>query len=629
MFKYFSFFLISILLVGSALAQSSFYIPRNILDAYNKNTRSFDGKPGERYWQNSSDYKINAEFDPLTGLLKGSEEITYYNNSPDTLKRFVIRLYQNMNKKESARDFNLEAESITDGVILKTFQINNKNINWNSRDSVRNTATNLAVLLSQPIVPNSSNQIKIQWQVQIPAGQNPRMGKYDSTSYFIAYWYPQVSVYDDIDGWDMIDYTGQHEMYNDFCNFDVNISVPNNFGIWATGELENASEVLNEKYLNLFKEAHQSDSVIRIVTEEDLKEGNIYKSASSINKWNYRAEGVPDFAFGISDHYQWDALSLVVDDQTGRRIYIAAAYNPSSKDFKDVAYFAMKSLEYYSKELPGVPFPFPSQTVFNGAGGMEFPMIVNNGSTNSLAGTFGVTSHELAHQYFPFYMGINERKYAWMDEGMAVFIPFDIQERMVEGNSPRSWNVRSYENFAGDEMELPLVTPSNQTHGSTYRTQAYSRPGISYDILRKRLGAEKFGEVYKEYINRWHGKHPIPYDFFHTFNEVSGKNLNWFWNPWFFENGYPDLSISDVKKDGNNFEVTVDKIGSMPVPIILTLKNYNGEILNSTEVQADVWMDGKTSTTISISAEGEISNIELGTNTIPDSNRKNNFYELK
>lgn len=150
MSKYFSFFLISILLVGSALAQSSFYIPRNILDAYNKNTRSFDGKPGERYWQNSSDYKINAEFDPLTGLLKGSEEITYYNNSPDTLKRFVIRLYQNMNKKESARDFNLEAESITDGVILKTFQINNKNINWNSRDSVRNTATNLAVLLSQP-----------------------------------------------------------------------------------------------------------------------------------------------------------------------------------------------------------------------------------------------------------------------------------------------------------------------------------------------------------------------------------------------------------------------------------------------------------------------------------------------
>jgi len=618
--------IITILLLcfsGLSFSQQNLFIPRNILTAYENGTRSFDGKPGVNYWQNSSDYKIKVEVDPQENLLTGSEEITYYNNSPDTLKRIVIRLYQDILKKGGARDWPLPSEGIHDGVQLSKVIIGGEEVDMEDRKKFNRSGTNLLITLNEPLPPSSQLNLSIDWSVLISDKVKIRMGAYDSTTFFIAYWYPQVAVYDDIDGWDRYNYSGQQEFNNDFLNFDVEIKVPNTFAVWAAGTLQNPAELLNEKYLERYDLAQHSDKVIRIITEEDLADGNIFNNSNEFNTWKFKAEYITDFSFALSDHYLWDGVSVVVDSTTSRNVFVDAAYKIESEDFYDVADISKKTIQYFSFEMPGVPFPYSCLTAFNGSGGMEFPMMINDGSASTLAGTVGVTSHEIAHTYFPFYMGINERKYAFMDEGWAVMLPFDFQERMVDENYPRRRNVFGYQRFAGNETEMPPMIPSVLLKGPSYRTASYLRPGLAYDFLREVLGNELFTEALQEFIKRWNGKHPLPYDMYNTFNEVTGQDLNWYWQPWFFERGHPDLAIDRVVQQEEKIQVFISKEGSIPIPIKLKIIFEDG---TETELNhtAAVWKNGNKEFIIEHPADKPVREIILGSPDIPDTDSENN-----
>ena len=608
-----------------SFAQKESYLPLNIRPAYEKGTRSFDGKPGPNYWQNHSVYKIKASLDPRVKILRGSEEIVYYNESPDSLNLIVIRLYQNINKPTARRDFNIDEKAITDGVILRRISIRDKDVEVNGNPNARVSGTNLFLKLGKKLPPKHSIQLAFDWEFKIPEVQTMRFGSFDSTSMFVAYWYPQVSVYDDIDGWDRMDYSGTLEMYNDFSDFDVQFNVPANFQIWSTGVWQNPDEILKDKYLNLYKKAWTSDEVIRIFEKSDLGSKEIYKTNDGNHTFKFKAEHVPDFAFGISDHYLWDAVSFKPDPNSDRRVYCTAAYKESSKDFTDVAYYAKESLKYFSYELPGVPFPYPSATVFNGSGGMEFPMIVNNGSASTKAGTVHLTSHELCHQYLPFYLGTNERKYPFMDEGWAVMLPFDFQEKMAEGYRPRVGVATTYENFAGNEYDLPMRIPSPTIGYQSYRTSAYNRPAMAYEFLRQALGDKLFKKAMQTYIQRWNGKHPIPSDFYFTFNEATGKDLGWFWKPWFFDFDYPDLAIKNVKQRKNYIVVEIINKGKLPLPIRLQVMN-NNVVAKEISKTPEVWSKGKDQIEIKIDGVKNFDAVILGSDSVPDVNKVDNVY---
>jgi len=615
--------LISVLPYFGLFAQQELYMSRNIQSAYEEGTRSFSGMPGDNYWQNSSDYKIKVEVNPQENLLAGSEEITYFNNSPDTLTRIVIRLYQDILKKGGARDWPLPPESVHEGVQISKVVIAGEDVDMEDKKKFNRSGTNLLITLNEALPPNSRLNFSINWNVYISDKVKIRMGAYDSTSFFIAYWYPQVAVYDDIDGWDRYNYSGQQEFYNDFSNFDVEIKAPNTFAVWAAGKLQNPDELLNEKYLERYNLAQQSHEVIKIITEEDLLSRNIFSGSSEFNTWKFKADYVTDFSFALSDHYLWDGVSVIVDSTTNRNVFVDAAYKIESEDFYDVADISKKSIEYFSFEMPGVPFPYPCLTAFNGSGGMEFPMMINDGSASTLAGTVGVTSHEIAHTYFPFYMGINERKYAFMDEGWAVMLPFAFQERMVEDNFPKRRNISSYQRFAGNETEMPPMIPSILLKGHSYRTASYSRPGLAYEYLREVLGDELFTEALQEFIKRWNGKHPLPYDMYNTFNEVTGQDLNWYWHAWFFEHGHPDLAIDRVEQQEEKIQVFISKVGSIPIPIKLKIVFEDGAEaeLNHT---AAVWKNGNKEFIIEYPADKPVKEIILGSPDIPDTDSENN-----
>ena len=235
------FFLLTI----QSFPQEKLFIPRNIHSAYEKGTRSPDGKPGAEYWQNSSEYKIDVEFEPSSYLIRGNEEITYYNNSPDTLKRIVLRLYPNVFKKGSARDYSIIPEGLTEGVSIKKLVVGTNEIDLDNRSIFRVVNTIAIVYLNKYVQPKTSVNLLIEWSFNISSKATLRMGVYDSTTVLVGYWYPQIAVYDDIDGWDNNNYGGQEEFYNDFSSFEVSITLPNNFGVWATGELQNPKAVLS------------------------------------------------------------------------------------------------------------------------------------------------------------------------------------------------------------------------------------------------------------------------------------------------------------------------------------------------------------------------------------------------
>lgn len=607
---------------------SSLPIPLNIQKAIEKGTRTLDGKPGPNYWQNKSDYTIKVEIDPPTRKISGEEKIVYYNNSPDTLKQIVIRLYQDILRKGNMRDFEVAPSDLHDGVELHNLVVNGKQLKTDGKqEGLSRAGTNLFIKLDKPLAPKSKAEIETSWSFIISKISNIRMGTYDSTSFFVSYFYPQVAVYDDIDGWDIQNYTGQTEMYNDFNNYDVEITTPKNFTLWATGVLQNPEEVFSSKTLEQYKKAHESNDVVRIIEEKDYQAGLVTADKEKLT-YKFKAEHVPDFAFATSDHYLWDASMLVVDKQTGRKTFISAAYNKNSKDFYGVAELARKAIESFSTHIPGWPFPYPSMTVFNGQGGMEYPMMVNDSSVPELKGTVHLTSHEICHTYFPFFMGINERKYAWMDEGWATMLPFDFQAANAGGFDDRADNAGSYSQFAGNDDDIPLMVLSYDLRGAGYRTASYRRPGTAYEFLRQTLGDDLFIKCLHEYMSRWNGKHPEPFDFFFSFNDASGQNLDWYFKPWFFERKYPDLSLSAKKNNNGEININVTNKGGMPVPVLV--KFYYDDGTNETVINktAEVWKDGNAVFSENINPKKTVKKIELGTTEIPDVDLKNNTSEF-
>ena len=339
----------------------NYYIPLNVQAAYEAGTRSKDGNPGPDYWQNKAKYDIEVELDTKKDMITGKGTVTYYNNSPDTLKRIVLRMYQDLFMKGNARQFPVSPEVLTDGMKITKFSSGGDE--YDVSRSSRWEMTNKSIRLNKAIPPGGSETFEMEWNFQIPVKRAIRMGKYDDGHYFIAYWYPQIAVYDDIDGWDMVEYLGMVEFYNDFNDFDVKITVPGDYLVRATGVLQNADEILSDDVLQRFNSAKESDTVVRIF--DYVKSGK--KSPNKRAKkhiWHYVATNVPDVSFLATNQSNWDGTSVIVDTLTSRRVFAEAVYPDSLANWDRGAEITAASVKYMSFELPGIAYPYPHMTSF-------------------------------------------------------------------------------------------------------------------------------------------------------------------------------------------------------------------------------------------------------------------------
>ena len=623
-----------------ATAQDAFPYFREFNQAVAKGTRTYTGQPGPKYWINRADYQIKAAIEPFTRELQGEATISYTNQSPDTLKQVVLKLHQDIFKRGGVRSFQVADSMLHDGVTLYYVRLGDKEIDLNQQETtsgryrrynsppppVRRNGTNLILQLPTPLAPGQSLSIETAWSFRIPKGFNFRMGTYGDKTFFVAYWYPQVSVYDDIAGWDVTNYTGNTEMYNDFHNYEVSIMAPASTAVWATGEWQNPGEVLQEKALAAWQKAGTSDEVFSVFSADEMKSGAAVKPGT-MHTWKFSAKNVPDFAFALSDQYAMDATSIEVEP--GRRVRVQAAYNPENKFYDQAAKIARESVKDLSTGILAWPYPYPSITVFNGAGGMEFPMIVNDGAVRDLADLIDLTYHEIAHTYFPFYLGTNERRYAWMDEGWASILPNDMIRKMVPdvARDPMWRNAISYQAVAGTAEDQSLMTLTENT-GNLYSIHAYSKPALAYHYLRELLGDDLFRKGMQEYIRRWNGKHPTPYDFFHTLNTATGQDLGWYWKPWFFETKTPDLALSAVAAKGKSLKATITNKGGLPLPVYLTVTYEDGRTLR-VNYPASVWKAGNATFEAKFAVEAQVKSIDLGGELVPDVAKADNTWSAK
>ena len=623
-------------------SQEVLYMPREFRKAYQNKTRSFTGKPGENYWQNIVVYKIDVEVVPNSWDIIGKANIRYANNSSDSLHRIYIKLHPNHYKKGGLRANEVPVENLTNGMQIKELTINetkvalskaNKSTNLapenidktNSFGEITTTegSSYLRLNLTNPIPPKSIIQMSILWKTQMPSVYVNRMGAYDGKSAFVGYWYPQIAVYDDIDGWDSSEYTGAQEYYTDYSDYYVNITVPSSYTIAATGNLLNPEQVFDIKTIKKYKASKKSTDVVTVLEGNQLEKSNTKKT------WQFKAKHVRDFAFGLSNNFKWIGQSVQLKSKAVSSNLI---YDVKDEKYADgVLEIQKKSLIYLSEEFPGIPYPYDVFTTYMGVpefDGMEFPMMANNGlSKNKKSNTY-MTFHETSHTFFPHLVGVNEIKYSWMEEGWATFFTIKFIQDLYKGtpdeNRQLKSTMRGYLANAGKQWESPLIAPTNHlTIRKGHFQLSYRKPAFMLLALENLLGKSVFKKCLKAYIKRWEGKHPTPYDFMFTFNDVSNKNLNWFWTKWIFEYGYADVALKEIK----NSTLTIDNIGGLPVPVKLKIVYADGtsEITRKT---AELWKENTQTVYLNISRKNQIKSIDLISDTFPDINTKNNRVNI-
>jgi hypothetical protein len=616
-----------VLLCATALPAQTpqpLYMPRAVKQAFAKGTRSLDGKPGAKYWQNHGRYAITVTAAPPDRAIRGTEQIVYTNNSPDTLRRLVMKLFINIHRPGAPRDEGASENYLTSGVHIDAFSVNGTATPWH--DDAR-FFTVQPVALPTPLVPHDSVRLSLDWHYEI-SKEAGREGMLDSTTYYLAYFYPRVAVYDDYNGWDTMDFTDAQEFYSDFNDYDVTVRVPANYIVWGTGTLTNAQELLQPDFLARFHSSFASDTTVRIATKSDLAAKSVTKQ-NGVNAWHFTATNVPDMAFALSDHYDWDGASVVVDDATHRRSSVQAAYNDTAADFHFMVQFGRHALDWLSHNWPGVPYPYEKSTIVQGSADMEYPMMVNDGSNADTTFSRFVAEHEIAHTYFPFYMGINETRYGFMDEGWATTFEYlmgvaDLG-REREEMFFKQFRVNSWAHDPSPLEDLPIITPEDVLKGVAYGNNAYGKPSLGYLAMKDMLGDAEFKKCLHAFMDRWHGKHPIPWDFFDTFNDASGKNLDWFWSNWYFSNNYIDLSLRGVTKTGAGYTATIDNIGGMAAPFDLRVTYADGTAETVHRTPA-VWRANQRSTTVSIPAEKVVKSIEITNGIWVDADVTNNKW---
>ncbi|WP_113653004.1 M1 family metallopeptidase [Pedobacter namyangjuensis] len=590
--------------------------------AYQNGTRDKSGAPGKKYWQNSANYNINIDFNPETRLIKGLVDITYFNNSPTALEEIWFKLYPNLYKKGVPRKSKLNARDLGEGVKISSILVDGKAKDTSSLiiDGT-NMHTDIPALAS-----GKSVNFKIAFSYTLNKGSHQRTGQVDDGAHFVAYFFPRVAVYDDVDGWNKIPYSGAEEFYNDFSNFKVAITVPKNHAVWATGDLTNASAVFTKTVADKLAKAEQTENTINVIDSLDLAQNKV-TAPNAFNTFKFDAKNVVDFAFATSNHYLWKSNSLVVDPKTKRRTRIDAVFNAKHKDYYEVIDFAHKTVHAMSYKFPKWPFPYNHITVFDGLDQMEYPMMVNDNPTENRFDAITLTDHEIFHTMFPFYMGINETKYGWMDEGWATIGEWLISP-MIDTTIVDDYGILPTGSSSGNKDDSPIVTVTTELKGSGTFTNSYPKPALGYLFVKDYLGDELFTKALHHYIKNWNGKHPMPHDFFNSMNTGAGKNLDWFWKRWFFEEGVIDMAIKNVAKTDAGYAVVVENKSNKPLPVDLTV-TFSDKTTAQLHHTIGVWETGNSTFNAPVSTTKTITKVVLGSTHVPDKNRSDNTFNVK
>ncbi|HET9983970.1 MAG TPA: M1 family metallopeptidase [Longimicrobiales bacterium] len=617
-----------------------------------RGTRTRTGRPGAAYWVQHARYAIEASLDPAAHRVTGSERVVYLNDSPDTLARLAIYLRQNVFAEGNPRR---QPAPITGGVTLSRVAVEGQTLapagegvkavpitdvanRRRAEQGYEVDGTVMWIPLASPLLPHDSVRLDLAWSyVPPPSPSDGRQGREDDL-YVVGYWYPQVAVYDDVNGWVADPYLLEAEFYMDPADYDVRLTVPRGWVVGATGTLANAAEVLTPATRAKLARARRTGDVVHVV-EPGAGAAAAFAGSGPTTTWRFTAKDMRDFAWGTSSRWVWDATRALVKRSGAApdTVDIHSFYRrhaPAAAWAVGGARFTRDAIEQLSAYL--WPYPWPQMTSMEGvldSGGMEYPMLTAMqpwADTLSLAGDL---MHETGHEWFPMQVGSSETRYPWMDEG---FTQFDVAQAMRAlygeprtGGRPgdsEAGQRRLYAEAARAGHDMPLMWPGDLYPQDLYFIMYYDKTAVALATLRALLGEETFHRAFREYGRRWTGKHPYPYDFFATISDVAGRDLSWFWDTWFYR-GWPlDQAIASVAPDGDSLAVVVEDRGLAPMPVRLVVTRAGGAV-QRIEVPVDAWLRGERRHTVRIAREPAVERVEIDPEGVfPDVDRGNQVW---
>ncbi|OOG19718.1 hypothetical protein BWD42_07390 [Sphingobacterium sp. CZ-UAM] len=611
--------------------------------------RSASGEPGTEYWQNRADYNISCQIDTANHMISATSELYYTNNSPDSLRFLWLQMDQNINKEDSRAtsydntlshvDTAFVNPKFTNGYEIKSIYIEIQGRKYIPRQVLSDTR--LQVWLQTPLA-SSGGKLKliINYAFKVPGngGVSTRVTHAKTPGgelYQTTHWFPRMCVYDDIQGWNTPPFLGPGEFYLEYGDINYSVTAPANMLVVGSGELINPSQCFSEKELQLYKLAKESEQTVLIRSP--------YPNNSKINKvWKFQIKNARDAAWAASAAFTLDGAKINLPD--GKSCLALSAYAKGAKSvhevWKHAAQFTKASVEFYSRIWS--PYPYPVATAVAGfTGGMEYPgFVICLGVGPTGPGVWSTINHEFAHTWFPMIVGSNERLHGWMDEGLNTFmndsaaIAFNNKELTLV-DTPKPGPV-SVDTFAIDgllaEWNQDPIFNQHDVLGRDVNA-VYDKPAFALHQLRNNvLGHERFDAAFREYIRRWSYKHPTPWDFFRTIENVAGEDLAWFWRGYFIHSWKIDIAVKKVSflkssSLGTMYNsIQLECLGEMPMPVEVLIKLNDGTS-QRVKVPVEAWMRGELHY-ITILNEKPVTEVRVDPdNLLPDTNRKNNNWK--
>ncbi len=547
--------------------------------------RSASGAPGPNYYQQQADYKMDITLDDKKAIIYGEETITYYNNSPDDLEYLWVQLDQNVRAKDSKSPLRngggvplAEQPGTFAGKYLGEPFDGGFNIDYVKDASGKALSytinqTMMRINIPQPLKSKAQMSFSIKWNYNIPdhTVNRARSGfeyfaKDDNRAYVIAQFFPRMAVYSDVEGWQNHQFWGSGEFALTFGDYEVNITVPADHILDATGTLQNRKEVFSKEMMNRYERAKKSyDKPVLIVTQAEAEAAEKIKSEKT-KTWKFKAKNVRDYGFATSRKFIWDMQAVKVG---GKNIMAVSLYpkegNPLWGEYSTKA--VAHTLKSYSEHSTNYPYP-KAISVHAKNQGMEYPMICWNYGRPNEDGTYSdrvkygmisVIIHEVGHNFFPMIVNSDERQWGWMDEGLDTFLQYmaeqEFGEKFPEAIAPnkaypsrRGAPAKIVPYMSGDQSTIAPIM-SNPENVYQLGPNAYGKPATALNILRETvMGRELFDHAFKTYSERWKFKHPTPEDFFRTMEDASAVDLDWYWRGWFYTTDYVDIGVKGIKK---------------------------------------------------------------------------------
>ncbi|WP_299708623.1 M1 family aminopeptidase [uncultured Tenacibaculum sp.] len=534
--------------------------------------RTASGAPGHQYTQQKVDYVMNLRLDEKNNKLYGDETITYKNNSKDNLEYLWLQLDQNMRAPDSktplaesrgASGWQTPEQFVSTNMgTKKDFGFKIEAVKYEDGRDLSHTInrTMMRINLPTPLAPGSSFTFKVKWNYLInnSVTDGGRSGfeqfKDGNKAYTIAQFFPRLCVYDNVEGWQNMQFWGRSEFALEFGDYDVKLTVPADHIVDATGDLQNEKEVLTKEQRKRFEKARKSfkDPVL-IVTQAEAEE-NEKKGTNKTKTWHFKAKNVRDYAFASSRKYIWDAMAVKINNKTVMAVSLYPKEgNPLWEEHSTRV--VANTLEEYSKLTFDYPYS-KAISVHADRQGMEYPMICFNYGRPRPDGTYsertkngmiGVITHEVGHNFFPMIVNSDERQWTWMDEGINSFVEIlaelDYDPNFNTNNLPK--DIVRYMSYDQENLS-PIMSQGDYV--KNFGPNAYTKPAAGLYMLRQTImGPELFDFAFRTYSQRWMFKHPTPADFFRTMEDASGMDLDWFWRGWFYTTDYCDIGIKEVK----------------------------------------------------------------------------------